>query len=290
MRAACGQTDLMARILVGVSGRHRRLQGGRAGAPRHRRRPLGARDPDAHEPALRGQGDLRGRDGGARAGGRVRARPRARSVPGEPVPDHSAISHLELVRRCDVFCIAPASANTIAKLAGGLADNLLTSAALASPAPLVLAPAMNDRMYEHPATQENLERLEARGMRIVPPGTGRLASKGEWGTGGLAEPADILTAIEATPEPARSPRVRSTGCGCSSRQAARARRSTRCATSELVVGTHGPGTGRGGLQARSGGHADLRERDPRHPSGVRVRGRDERRRARGRSARRVSRD
>ena len=53
------------------------------------------------------------------------------AFPGEPVPDHSAISHLELVRRCDVFCIAPASANTIAKLAGGLADNLLTSAALA---------------------------------------------------------------------------------------------------------------------------------------------------------------
>ena len=124
------------------------------------------------------------------------------AFPGEPVPDHSAISHLELVRRCDAFCIAPASANTIAKLAGGLADNLLTSAALASPAPLVLVPAMNDRMYEHPATQENLERLEARGVRIVPPGTGRLASKGEWGTGRLAEPADILTAIEATLEPA----------------------------------------------------------------------------------------
>ena len=79
----------------------------------------------------------------------------------------------------------------------GLADNLLTSAALACPAPLVLAPAMNDRMYEHPATQENLERLRARGARIVPPGTGRLASKGEWGTGRLAEPADILAAIEA---------------------------------------------------------------------------------------------
>ena len=94
------------------------------------------------------------------------------------------------------FCIAPASANTIAKLATGLADNLVTSAALACPAPLVLAPAMNDRMFEHPATQENLERLRARGARIVPPGTGRLASKGEWGTGRLAEPADILAAIE----------------------------------------------------------------------------------------------
>src|SRR4051794_34219668 len=64
------------------------------------------------------------------------------AFPGEPEPGHVAISHLELVRRADVFCIAPASANTLAKLAGGAADNLLTSAALASTAPLVLAPAM----------------------------------------------------------------------------------------------------------------------------------------------------
>ena len=130
------------------------------------------------------------------------ADPARGAFPGDTMPDHAAISHLELVRRCDVLCIAPASANTLAKLAHGLADNLLTSAALACPAPLVLAPAMNDRMYQHAATQENLERLRARGARIVPPGTGRLASKGEWGTGRLAEPADILAAIEASLEPA----------------------------------------------------------------------------------------
>src|SRR2546422_7910392 len=94
------------------------------------------------------------------------------AYPGDPAPDHAAISHLELVRRCDVFAIAPASANTIAKLATGLADNLLTSAALACEAPIVIAPAMNDRMYEHPATQANLELLRSRGARIVPPGTG----------------------------------------------------------------------------------------------------------------------
>jgi phosphopantothenoylcysteine decarboxylase / phosphopantothenate---cysteine ligase len=118
------------------------------------------------------------------------------AFPGEPAPDHDPISHLELVRRCDVLCVAPASANTIAKLAAGLADNLLTSAALASTAPLVLAPAMNDRMFQHPATQENLETLRARGALIVPPGEGRLASKGEWGVGRLAEPADILSHVE----------------------------------------------------------------------------------------------
>jgi phosphopantothenoylcysteine decarboxylase/phosphopantothenate--cysteine ligase len=124
------------------------------------------------------------------------------AFPGDATPDHAPISHLELVRRCHVFCVAPASANTIAKLAAGLADNLLTSAALACTAPLVLAPAMNDRMYEHPATRENLERLRDRGARIVPPGTGRLASQGEWGTGRLAEPPEILAAIEDALGPA----------------------------------------------------------------------------------------
>jgi phosphopantothenoylcysteine decarboxylase / phosphopantothenate---cysteine ligase len=124
------------------------------------------------------------------------------AFPGEPAPDHDPISHLELVRRCDVLCLAPASANTIAKLAAGLADNLLTSAALASTAPLVVAPAMNDRMFEHPATRENLETLRRRGAAIVPPGRGRLASKGEWGVGRLAEPAEILAAIEQALEAA----------------------------------------------------------------------------------------
>ena len=120
------------------------------------------------------------------------------AFPGDPLPEHAPISHLELVTRADALCVAPASANTIAKLAHRLADNLLTSAALAGSAPLVVAPAMNNRMYEHPATQRNLELLAERGARIVAPGTGSLASRGEWGVGRLAEPADILEAVEAT--------------------------------------------------------------------------------------------
>jgi phosphopantothenoylcysteine decarboxylase/phosphopantothenate--cysteine ligase len=119
------------------------------------------------------------------------------AFPGDPAPDHDPISHLELVARCDVFVVAPASANTVAKLAHGLADNLLTSAALASTAPLVVAPAMNSHMYEHAATQANLELLRSRGARMVEPGTGRLASEGEWGVGRLAEPPEILAAVEA---------------------------------------------------------------------------------------------
>ena len=119
------------------------------------------------------------------------------AFPGDPEPDHAAISHLELVRRADAFVIAPASANTLAKLAGGHADNLLSSAALACTAPLVLAPAMNNHMWDHPATRANVETLRLRGAEIVEPETGPLASKGEWGAGRLADPATILGRIQS---------------------------------------------------------------------------------------------
>src|SRR5579884_416120 len=110
------------------------------------------------------------------------------AYPGDAAPDHAPISHLELVARSDVFAVVPATANTLAKLAGGLADNLLTSAAIAAEAPLVVAPAMNDRMWRHPATRANVDALRSRGVAIVAPGTGALASRGEWGEGRLAEP------------------------------------------------------------------------------------------------------
>jgi phosphopantothenoylcysteine decarboxylase / phosphopantothenate---cysteine ligase len=119
------------------------------------------------------------------------------AFPDQPQPEHDPLSHLELVRNADVFLVAPATANTIAKLAAGLADNLLTSAALAADLPLVIGPAMNDRMWHHPATQANLDLLRARGAVVVPPGTGRLASKGEQGTGRLATPADLMAAVDA---------------------------------------------------------------------------------------------
>jgi len=124
------------------------------------------------------------------------ADPARGAFPGDEAPDHAPISHLELVRRADAYVVAPASANTIAKLAGGQADNLLTSAALACRAPLVIAPAMSAEMWEHPATIANVETLRLRGAAIVPPGTGRLASRGEWGAGRLAEPAEVLAEAE----------------------------------------------------------------------------------------------
>jgi phosphopantothenoylcysteine decarboxylase/phosphopantothenate--cysteine ligase len=118
------------------------------------------------------------------------------AFPGEDPPAHQPLNHLQLVASADVYLIAPASANTLAKLAGGLADNLLGSCALAATCPVVVAPAMNNHMYEHPATQSNIEVLRARGVHVVEPDVGRLASHGEHGVGRLAEPARLLAACE----------------------------------------------------------------------------------------------
>jgi phosphopantothenoylcysteine decarboxylase/phosphopantothenate--cysteine ligase len=119
------------------------------------------------------------------------------AFPGEAPPQHEPLSHLQLVANADVYLIAPASANTIAKLAAGLAEDLLSSCALAATCPLVVAPAMNNHMYEHAATRANVQTLRERGVQIVEPGVGRLASKGEHGVGRLAEPAALLAACEA---------------------------------------------------------------------------------------------
>jgi phosphopantothenoylcysteine decarboxylase/phosphopantothenate--cysteine ligase len=119
------------------------------------------------------------------------------AYPGEPQSPWTPITHLALAQRADAYLIAPASAATIAALAGGHADSLLTAAALAADCPLLVAPAMNDRMYRHPATQANLATLKARGVVIVGPGTGELASHGEHGIGRMSEPTELLAAVEA---------------------------------------------------------------------------------------------
>src|SRR5690242_7928013 len=119
------------------------------------------------------------------------------TYPGEQLPQRAPISHLALVENADLFLIAPASANTIAKLAHGHADSLLTTAALAAACPLAVAPAMNNRMYLHPAVQANLAVLIERGVTLIGPGTGELASHGEQGVGRMSEPAELLQAVEA---------------------------------------------------------------------------------------------
>jgi phosphopantothenoylcysteine decarboxylase/phosphopantothenate--cysteine ligase len=119
------------------------------------------------------------------------------SFPGDPLPERAPISHLALVERAELYLIAPATANTLAKLAHGQADNLVSAAALAAACPIAVAPAMNNRMYLNPATRANLELLQARGVSVIPPGEGPLASHGEQGIGRLAEPGELLDACEA---------------------------------------------------------------------------------------------
>jgi phosphopantothenoylcysteine decarboxylase/phosphopantothenate--cysteine ligase len=104
------------------------------------------------------------------------------------------IGHVSLARRADLLIIAPATANTIAKLAAGLADNMLTTTALATQAPILLAPAMESQMWLNPLTKANISRLrQERDLLVVGPATGRLAS-GASGVGRMAEPEDILDA------------------------------------------------------------------------------------------------
>jgi phosphopantothenoylcysteine decarboxylase / phosphopantothenate---cysteine ligase len=105
------------------------------------------------------------------------------------------IPHIRLVREAELMLIAPATANIIAKLAQGIADDLVTTAALAARIPLVIAPAMNSAMYEHPATQANLRALRERGCEIVEPERGFLAER-ESGMGRLASEEALLEALE----------------------------------------------------------------------------------------------
>jgi phosphopantothenoylcysteine decarboxylase / phosphopantothenate---cysteine ligase len=124
------------------------------------------------------------------------------AFPGDPVPEHDPIGHLEVVANADAYLIAPASANTIAKLAAGIADSMVTTSFLACSAPRLVAPAMNDRMYRDPATQANLATLRERGVTVIEPEEGALASRGERGVGRLPEPGSLLEAIEqAVPGP-----------------------------------------------------------------------------------------
>jgi phosphopantothenoylcysteine decarboxylase / phosphopantothenate---cysteine ligase len=119
------------------------------------------------------------------------------AFPGDGQPGHDPIGHLELAANCDAFLVAPASANTVAKLAGGLADSMLTTSFLACASPRLLAPAMNNRMYADAATQANLATLRSRGVEVIEPDEGRLASRGEHGRGRLPDPEHLLARIEA---------------------------------------------------------------------------------------------
>ncbi len=124
------------------------------------------------------------------------------SLSGQKVVDHffsvegrSKPVHIDLADSSDLILVAPASADIIAKLSHGLADDVLTCAALASRAPLVIVPAMNEKMLSHPFTQENLKRLEKNGAVTVPPIKGHLVCSVE-GMGHIAENKTILDTIK----------------------------------------------------------------------------------------------
>jgi phosphopantothenoylcysteine decarboxylase/phosphopantothenate--cysteine ligase len=124
------------------------------------------------------------------------------AFPGDPSGEHDPIGHLAVVANADAYLVAPASANTVAKLAAGIADSMVTTSFLACTAPRLVAPAMNDRMYRDAATQANLATLRQRGITVIDPEEGALASRGEQGLGRLPEPRALLGAIEqALPGP-----------------------------------------------------------------------------------------
>ena len=127
-----------------------------------------------------------------------------RNLTGQPVvmdmfdlESEYSVEHVALAEAADVVVIAPATANIIAKIACGIADDSLTCTILATEAPVVVAPSMNDNMYKNPITQENIEKLKTRGFIIVEPEFGRLAS-GKIGQGRLADLEKIIEVVKAT--------------------------------------------------------------------------------------------
>jgi phosphopantothenoylcysteine decarboxylase/phosphopantothenate--cysteine ligase len=120
-------------------------------------------------------------------------------------PEPQEISHIRLADQADLILVAPATANVIGKMANGIADDMLTATILATRAPVMVAPAMNVNMYEHPAVQENMERLARFGYRFVEPGVGLLAC-GWIGKGRLAEPEEIFEAVVAFFAEQKNPR------------------------------------------------------------------------------------
>ena len=118
--------------------------------------------------------------------------------------DEAEMGHIRLSREADLVVVAPATADLMAKMAAGLADDLASTLLLASDKPVLVAPAMNPQMWAHPATRRNLARLSEDGVRLVGPNPGDMAC-GEVGSGRMAEPHEILAAIEAPAGAGRAP-------------------------------------------------------------------------------------
>jgi phosphopantothenoylcysteine synthetase/decarboxylase len=109
--------------------------------------------------------------------------------------DEVEIGHIQLSRSADFLLVCPATADLLARMAAGIADDLATTLLLATDKPVVVAPAMNVRMWRHPATRRNIEQLQADGVRVIEPAEGEMAC-GEFGPGRLPEPQQILDAMD----------------------------------------------------------------------------------------------
>ncbi len=121
--------------------------------------------------------------------------------------DEADIGHIALSRSSDLLVVAPATADLIAKMATGMAGDLATTALLATDKRVLIAPAMNPRMWEHPATRRNMAQLERDGVLVVGPNSGAMAERGESGPGRMAEPMEILAAIEQALSSPAAPRA-----------------------------------------------------------------------------------
>lgn len=119
--------------------------------------------------------------------------------------DEHDVGHIRLSREADLVVVAPATADLMAKLAGGLANDLASAVLLATDKPVLMAPAMNPRMWDHPATRRNRATLASDGIRFVGPNSGEMAESGEAGEGRMAEPLEIVAAVEAFFAPSARP-------------------------------------------------------------------------------------
>ncbi len=111
--------------------------------------------------------------------------------------DEQDVGHIRLARECDLIVVAPATANVMAKMAQGLAEDLASTVLLAADRPVLVAPAMNPKMWAHPATQRNVATLKQDGIHFIGPKAGEMAESGESGMGRMAEPLEIVATIEA---------------------------------------------------------------------------------------------
>ena len=201
----------MARILLGVTGgiaAYKALELARlATRAGHSVRVLMTPAADA----VRRRRVVRGHRRRAGPDRRVRARPAARRLPGRRAPTTTRSGTSRSSANADAYLIAPASANTVAKLAAGIADSMLTTSFLACTAPRAGRPGDERPDVRDAATQANLATLRERGVRVIDPEEGELASRGEYGVGRLPAPERLLAEVEALVGRRAG---RGTGCAC----------------------------------------------------------------------------